>query len=136
MNLGVRIVGSEKFKRFKIIRNHNGVEEFWTGNGWAREGGLLYHSERDLAPDYERLEEERTAGLPERVFVATVAIRVRSDQPFSLQALKEYLYSAARLHLDMDERGKGPVDGSTTFVEVVWNDTREVTPQDQGAPQT
>lgn len=136
MNLGVRVIGSEKFKRYKIVRDHDGVEEFWTGNGWSREGGLLYHSERDLAPDYERLEEEQTAGLPERLFVASVVIRVRSAQPFSLQSLKEYLSAAARLHLDTEEHGKGPVDGSTTFVEVVWNDTREVSPQDQGAPQT
>ena len=128
MNIGVRLVGTSPHKRYMIVRASAGVEEYWNGDRWSLTNGLLYHGEQDMARAYERLQMEQVSHMPERVFMAPVVIRVRSGQDFTLKQLEEYLFAAARLHLDHDN-GKGPVSGSVVFLDIEWNEAKETTPE-------
>ncbi len=127
MKIDVRLLGKPpKFKRYMIVRDHDGVEEYWNGKVWSSERGLLYENEQDMARDFERLQMEQVSHLPERVFIVPVVIRVRSDSDFTVQQLKEYLFATARLHLD-SEKGTGPVPGSVVFLDIEWNEAKETT---------
>ncbi len=126
MKLGVQIVGPAQFRRYRIVRDNDGVEEFWDGTGWSRTRGLLYAAEQHLAPAYEYLELQQTAGLPERAFVAQAVVGVQGCQDFSLQSFKEAMYAASRLHLNTEDHGKGPVPGSSTLIDMLWNEAEEV----------
>ncbi len=136
MKLSVRIVGPAPFKRYMIVRDHDGVVEFWDGKGWSRRNGLLYYAERHLAPDYERLELEQTEGQPERTFRTQAIVHIPSSERAPLQSVKEALYAAATLHLSIDDHGKGPVPASTTLIDIAWNDAKEVAQpaQHEGLP--
>jgi hypothetical protein len=139
MNLGVRLASTPAHKRYLIVRDHDGVEEFWNGERWSPTRGVLYYTEQGMARDYERLQMEEVSHLPERVFIAPVVIRVRADKDFTPQQLKEHLFAASRLHLDHEE-GKGPVPGSVVFLDIEWNEAAEIRPkgeklsEDQGRP--
>jgi hypothetical protein len=107
MKIKVQIVGqSPAFKRYMIVRDNDGIEEYWNGERWSTKNGMLYVTEQDLARDYERLEMQQVDHLPERVFEAPVVIRIRSDKPFTLQELQDYLFAATNLHLN-HEKGQG-----------------------------
>ena len=127
MRIEVRLLGTAAHKRYMIVRDNGGVEERWNGKGWSPARGVLYYTEQDMARDYEKLQIEQVSHLPERVFIAPVVIRVRAERDFTLQQLKEYLFAAARLHLD-HENGQGPVPGSVVFLDIEWNEAMEITP--------
>jgi hypothetical protein len=127
MKIEVRLAGTPAHKRYMILRQNAGVEEYWNGEGWSPTRGVLYYTEQDMARDFEKLQMEQVAHLPERVFVAPVIIRVRSDKDFTLDELKRHLFAASRLHLD-HEKGQGPVPGSVAFLDIEWNEAKEITP--------
>ncbi len=122
-------LGSARWPRFALADGH---DNFWTGSDWTSEvrKALLYYDTRSVADDYEALNEAEHRDKPSRSFRATVHVRVRSDLPFDVQALKEYLSSAASLHLDHERFGPGPVPGFT-HVEINWNSVEEVPPPKQ-----
>ena len=123
--IGVRIVCSRPWPRYAIVDERN--QTWWTGNGWSqdRTQAILFAAWNGLAQEYKRLEEEQLQGVPCRDYQCIINVRVWSGGDYSMQALVEYLIAATAVHLDVNEKGAGPVEGSAVRLEINWGTLHE-----------
>jgi hypothetical protein len=68
-----------------------------------------------------------------RTFEATIRVRVFADQPFDVEALREYLERASRFSQDAERMGDGPVDGCLVLQRADYSQLREVKPAEDSA---
>jgi hypothetical protein len=64
---------------------------------------------------------ERHTNTPMREFEAVIRVRVFADEPFSLEALGDFLGAATQVNVDPERLGDGPVEGCLVLKSRVEN---------------
>ena len=107
--------------------DHRG--RYWTGTRWTRDPGkaLLHANMVGTYREYQRIMEERHRDTPVREFEAVIRVRVFADEPFSLEALGDFLGAATQINVDAERLGDGPVDGCLVLQRADYTTLREVT---------
>jgi hypothetical protein len=124
--IAIRGRGEGQRRRF-VLMDHR--ERYWTGTRWTRNPrkALLYATGISAYREYQRIMEERHRDTPVREFEAVIRVRVFADEPFSLEALGDFLGAATQITVDPDRFGDGPVDGCLVLQRADNTTLREVT---------
>jgi hypothetical protein len=62
-----------------------------------------------------------------REFEAVIRVRVFADEPFSLEALGDFLGATTQINVDTERLGDGPVDGCLVLPWADYTALKEVT---------
>ena len=100
---------------------------YWSGSCWSyqRHEALLYADLQLAHEDYQRLVVQPYLDKPVRVFQAPMNILVRTEQPFTIQELIDYLNRAFRGIVDTDACGDGPVPECLVLLRADFDSLRE-----------
>jgi hypothetical protein len=123
MKLEIHSVGNPQFLRF-VIANDQG--EVFDGDGWNKDQNraMLYSEGREVAVQYNALQERLYETCSLREFAVTLNIRVRSEESFTQKELEDYLERAVAIMLD-HEKGTGPTPNSMVQLDVTWAEMKE-----------
>ena len=112
--------GHEHWPRF-IIRDSWG--RFWTGETWATEEGKsqLFQDESEAL----RTAKDLYLNSKVRMFSTPLNIYVESEQPFSIEALQEFLARNCRGLIGNDE-ATPELKHSNIRIEVEWEHLEEI----------
>ena len=105
-------------------------ERYWTGDGWMHDlrKALRHATILGAGEEYQRVMVELFKDKPVRIFEAVVRVQVFADQPFNVEALREYLERASRFSQDAERLGDGPVDGCLVLQKADYSVLKEVKP--------
>ena len=123
--LSLVATGTPEHPRF-LIADPN--ENFWTGEDWSDEetDGCLFASVNDAGQTVQEILLAQHGDKPMRRFVAPVYVDVFSDTNLTQDQIKEWLVKVARLTMDAEAHGNGPVDDSLGLTLIDWNKLREI----------
>jgi hypothetical protein len=123
----IRTATFGKYQRY-VLMDQRGRN--WTGDGWTT--GLrraLRHADiLGAHQEYQRVMERLYQDKSVRTFEATIQVRVITDQPFDVEALRDYLERASRFSQDTDRVGNGPVKGCLVLQWADYSTLEEVKP--------
>jgi hypothetical protein len=110
-------------------------ERYWTGDGWTHDlrKALRHANILGAHTEYQQVMEELYQDKPVRTFEATIKVRVFTDQPFDVEALRNYLERASRFSQDTERMGDGPVGGCLVLQRADYSQLREVMPAEDSA---
>ncbi|SRR6266542_902306 len=116
-----------KHKRYVLMDQQ---ERYWTGDGWTLDlcKALRHADILGAHTEYQRVMEALYQDMPLRTFEAVIRVRVSTDQPFDVEALRAYLERASRFSQDTERMGDGPVDGSLVLQIADYSVLKEVKP--------
>jgi hypothetical protein len=122
----IRVRGEGNHRRF-VLMDHR--ERYWTGTRWTRDPrkALLYDTCVGAYREYHRIMEERHRDTPVREFEAVIRVRVFADEPFSLEALGDFLGAATQINVDAERLGDSPAEGCLVLQRADYTTLREVT---------
>lgn len=117
--MAITISGQPGWKRYLIVTEDG---RFWDGKKWTCQGecARLYADHQDVAVAFRELEERLYKNKPLRMFQATLNIRVRADQNYSVQDLQDFLVRSVSILIDQDRCGTGPVSDSLVQLDITW----------------
>jgi hypothetical protein len=95
--IAIRGRGEGQYRRF-VLMDRRG--RYWTGTRWTRDPrkALLYATCFGAYREYQRIMEERHRNTPMREFEAVIRVRVFADEPFSLEALGDFLGAVTQIN--------------------------------------
>jgi hypothetical protein len=107
MGIGIRTIKCGRHQRYVLMDDQ---ERFWTGDGWVNDlRKALRHADiRGAHTEFQRIMEELYQHKPVRTFEAVIRVRVFADQPFDVEALRDYLDRASCFSQDTERMGAGP----------------------------
>ena len=128
----IRTAAFDKHKRYVLMDQR---ERYWTGDGWTHElRKALRHADiLGAHTEYQQVMEALYQDKPVRTFVATIKVQVFTDQPFDVEALRDYLERASRFSQDTERMGDGPVGGCLVLQRAAYSQLREVKPAEDSA---
>ena len=106
---------------------------FWTGSEWSEEetDGCLFASVNDAGRTVHEILLAQHGDKPMRRFVAPVYVDVFSESDLTLNQITEWLVKVARLTMDSEAHGNGPVDESLGLTLIDWSKLKEIkTPEE------
>jgi hypothetical protein len=123
----IRTATFGKYQRY-VLMDQRG--RYWTGDGWAADlHRALRHADiLGAHQEYQRVMEQLYQDKPVRTFEATIKVQVFTDQPFGVEALRDYLERASRFSQDTERMGDGPVEGCLVLQWADYSTLEEVKP--------
>ncbi len=111
--------------RFLIADPHY---KFWTGDDWSEEeaDGCLFATVNDAGQAVQEIMLTEHGDKPMRRFVAPVFLDLYADTDLTLDQITEWLVKVARLIIDAEEHGNGPVDNSLGLTKIDWSKLKEI----------
>lgn len=102
--------------------------KFWTGSEWSDEeaDGCLFASVNDAGRVVQELLMAQHDDKPVRRFIAPVYLDLYADTHLTIDQIKEWLLKVARLTMDAEAHGNGPVDDSLGLTLIDWSKMREI----------
>lgn len=102
--------------------------KFWNRSGWSeRESdGSLFASVNDAGRVVQEILLAQHGDKPLRRFVAPAFIDLYADKHLTLDQITEWLVKVARLTMDAESHGNGPVDDSLGLTLIDWSKLREI----------
>jgi hypothetical protein len=130
--MSIRTINCGRHRRY-VLMDH--LKRFWTGDGWTPDvrQALGNASILDAHKEYQRVVEEISHDKPVRTFEAVIRVRAFTDQPFDVEALRDYLERASRFCQDTERMGDGPVTGCLVLQKADYSVLKEV-PTVPGGP--
>jgi hypothetical protein len=128
MGIAIRTIICGDHKRFVLMDQG---ERFWSSEEWTPDllKALRHATILGAHQEYQRVVEEHCHNKPVRTFEATIKVRVYIDQPFDLEALRDYLERAIRFSQDTERMGDGPVKGCLVLQKADYSRLKEMTAQ-------
>lgn len=126
--LSIFVTGSPDHPRYLIA---NPESKFWTGDGWSvnEADARLFATVNDAGHAIQEILLAEHGHKPLRQFVAPVCIDLYSDTGLTLDQIESWLVKIARLTMDAQKHGNGPVEGTLGLTWIDWSQLREI--QDQ-----
>ena len=123
--LSLITTGPTDYPRYEIA---NQDLEFWTGENWTDEESeaRLYVSVNDAGRAVQEILLTEHGDKPLRSSVAPVYVDLYADTDLSLDEISDWLVRAARLTIDTERHGNGPVEGSLGLCHIDWSKLREI----------
>ena len=114
LKLQIETLGRPEWPRW-IIKDE--FERVFTGNAWSvdRKEALLFADRPFVESERTRL----TLEFVPQVFQVNVLIEVLSNQPLSMEAIKEYMSKHARFEIEGDS--EHPCSFATFDTEIDWD---------------
>jgi hypothetical protein len=114
LKLQIETVGRPEWPRW-IIKDE--IDRVFTGSEWSgnRKEALLFADRSFVELERNRL----SAEFVPQVFQVNVLIEVLSNQPLSMEQIKEYMTKHARVEINSD--GEHPCSYATFDVEIDWD---------------
>lgn len=127
--LSIHVTGPPDHPRFIIA---DADSKFWTGDEWSDEEAeaRLFASVNDAALAIHEILLAEHGHKPHRQFVAPVYIDLFADADLSEKEIRDWLVRAARLTIDPDKHGNGPVEGTLGLCRIEWRHLREIENED------
>jgi hypothetical protein len=124
--IAIRVRGEGQHQRFVLMDRR---ERYWTGTRWSRDPrkALLNATGISAYREYQRIMEERHRNTPKREFEAVIRVRVFTDEPFSIEALGDFLGATTQITVDPEQPGDGPVEGCLVLQWADYTTLKEVT---------
>lgn len=123
--LSIFVTGPPAHPRYQIASPDL---EFWTGNSWTNDESeaRLFASVNDAAMAIQEILLTDHEHKPLRQFVAPVYLDLYSDADLSQKEIREWLSKTARLTVDAERHGNGPVEGTLGLLHIEWSQLREI----------
>lgn len=123
--LSITSCGTAKHPRFKITDPQH---KFWTGKDWTdiESEGRLYASINDAAKAIQELLLAEHGHKTMRRFVAPVYVDLYADEELTWDAVTDWLVRVARLSIDSETHGNGPVIGTLGLCHIDWGQLQEI----------
>ena len=101
--------------------------KFWTGSDWTEHeaDGCLFASVNDAGLAIQKILLAEYGQKPMRRFVAPVYVDLYSETDVTLDQIREWLFRVARLTVDTEQHGNGPVDHSLGLMMIDWSKLKE-----------
>ena len=116
--------GTPQHPRFMIS---DSSDKFWTGTDWTEHesDGCLFASVNDAGRAIQEILLAEYGQKPMRRFVAPVCVDLYSETDVPLDQIRDWLVRVARLTVDAEQHGNGPVEESLGLTMIDWNKLRE-----------
>ncbi len=125
--LGCREIGHQRTSQRWIIHDNSSPEAYWTGEGWSTvlKDAKLFQDRNVVFPIAKRLQDAILKHLPLKTYAAMITVEVRSEQPLSLEELKDYCHGASSFEFDYDLYGTGPNENSQVWATIKWDSLKK-----------
>ena len=102
--------------------------KFWTGSEWSDEevDGCLFASVNDAGRVVQELLLAQHDNKPVRRFIAPVYLDLYADTHLTIDQITEWLAKVARLTMDAEMHGNGPVAESLGLTMIDWSKLKEI----------
>lgn len=102
--------------------------KFWTGKDWSEKesDGCLFASVNDAGQAVQEIMLAEYGDKPMRRFVAPVFLDLYADTDLTLDQITEWLVKVARLTMDAEQHGNGPVAESFGLTKIDWSKLKEI----------
>lgn len=123
--LSIFVTGPPAHPRYQIADTES---NFWTGDDWSANeaDARLYATVNDAGHAIQGILLAEHGDKPVRRFTAPVCIDLYSDAPLTLDQMRNWLVKVARLTIDAEQHGNGPVEGTLGLSRIAWNELREI----------
>ncbi len=127
MGIGIRTITCGLHKRY-VLMDH--LERFWTGEEWTHDlsKALRHATILGAGEEFQRIMQAHYQDKSVRTFEATIKVRVFTDRPFDVEALRDYLERASRFSQDTERMGDGPVTGCLVLQHADYSVLKEINP--------
>ena len=125
LTLSIISTGTCKHPRFQIA---DPQRRFWTGKDWGDEESKarLYVSINDAGRAIQDILLVEHGHKPVRRFTARVSVDLYADTDLSVDEITDWLVKVARLTIDAETHGNGPVEGTLGLCNIDWSKLREI----------
>ena len=122
--LSIIATGTPQHPRFLIS---DSSDRFWTNSDWAEHesDGCLYVSVNGAGLAIQEILLAEYGQKPMRRFVAPVYVDLYSETDVTLDQIREWLVRVARLTVDAEQHGNGPVEDSLGLTMIDWSNLKE-----------
>jgi|GEM_PF-1688920 hypothetical protein len=122
--LSIIATGTPQHPRFLIS---DSSDRFWTNSDWAEHesDGCLYVSVNGAGLAIQGILLAEYGQKPMRRFVAPVYVDLYSETDVTLDQIREWLVRVARLTVDAEQHGNGPVEDSLGLTMIDWSNLKE-----------
>ena len=123
--LSLVATGPPDYPRFIIADPDS---KFWTGDEWSdnESEARLFVSVNDAGRAIQEILLAQHGHKPMRRFVAAVSVDLYADTHLSLDEITDWLVKVARLTIDSQTHGNGPVAGTLGLCQIDWSKLREI----------
>ena len=123
--LSIISTGTTKHPRFQVAGPQ---QRFWTGEGWTEEEaeGRLYLCVNTAGSAIQEILLAQYSDKPLRRFTAPVCVDLYADTDLSMDQIVEWLVNVARLTIDAERHGIGPISGSLGLTWIDWSQLKEI----------
>ena len=123
--LSIIATGTTDHPRFQIA---DPQQRFWTGKEWTDEEaeGRLYICVNTAGRAIQGILLAQHRHKAVRRFVAPVNLDLYSDTDLTMDQIVEWLVKVARLTIDAETHGNGPVAGTLGLCQIDWGQLREI----------
>ena len=123
--LSIFVTGPPDHPRFIIADPDS---KFWTGDDWTdtESEARLYANINDAGRAIQEILLSELGDKPLRRFAAPVYFNLYADADLTLDVISDWLVRAARLTIDPERHGNGPVEETLGLLQIDWNKLREI----------
>jgi hypothetical protein len=117
--------GSPDLPRYRIA---DPSLNYWTGERWSEfeEDGIVFENANDGAKEIQKLLMLQYMNRPLRRFKAPVYLDLYTDHNVSKEEVVNWLGHVARLIMDAQTFGNGPIEGALGLIRIEWGETEEM----------
>lgn len=122
--LSILCTSTSQHPRFLIADPQS---KFWTGSDWTEHesDGCLFASVNDAGRAIQEIQLAEYGQKPMRRFVAPVYVDLYSETDVTLDEIRDWLVRVARLTVDAEQHGNGPVEDSLGLTMIDWSKLKE-----------
>ena len=125
LTLSINSTGTCKHPRFQIADSQ---QRLWTGDNWTdkESEARLYATVNDAGLAIQEILLAEHGNQPLRRFTASVSVDLYADTDLTLDEISDWLVKVARLTIDSEKHGNGPVEGTLGLCNIDWSKIREI----------
>lgn len=123
--LSIISTGTPEHPRYQIADPHS---KFWTGDGWSASeaDARLYATVNDAGHAIQEILLAEHGDKPVRRFVAPLCVDLYSDTDLTMREIGNWLSKVARLTINAEKHGNGPVTDTLGLTWIDWSQLREI----------